>query len=158
MAEDTQTIVVVDDEEMLLTRVKSFLTLEAEYNVLTFFSTKEALDCIRKHDVNLVISDYLMPEMNGIAFLTLARQIKPEIPRIILTHYSDKQKAVRAMTEAGLFQYVERPLDSDDLLIIVRNALEKQELLKKVQEKIAEINRAYGELEKLQREIIKVFV
>jgi len=158
MAKDTQTIIVVDDEEMVLTSIDSLLALETEYNVLTFFSAKEALDYIEEHDVGLVISDYLMPEMDGITFLAHVREIKPEVPRIILTGYADKENAIKAINEVGLFQYIEKPWDNDDLLIIIRNGLEKQKLLEKLQDKIAEINRAYGDLEKIQREIVKAFV
>jgi len=158
MAKDTQTIIVVDDEEIVLTSIDSFLALETEYNVLTFFSAKEALDYIKEDEVDLVISDYLMPEMDGITFLAYVREIRPEVPRIILTGYADKENAIKAINEVGLFQYIEKPWDNDDLLIIIRNGLERQALLKKMQEKIAEINSAYGELEKLQREILKAFV
>ena len=158
MAKDTQTIIVVDDEEIVLTSIDSFLALETEYNVLTFFSAKEALDYIKEDEVDLVISDYLMPEMDGITFLAYVREIRPEVPRIILTGYADKENAIKAINEVGLFQYIEKPWDNDDLLIIIRNGLEKQKLLKKLQDKIAEINRAYGDLEKIQREIVKAFV
>ena len=158
MADDTPSIIVVDDEEIVLTSIESFLILETAYNVVTFLSPKEALDYVKKQDVDLVISDYLMPEMDGITFLSHVREIKPEIPRIVLTGYADKENAIKAINEVGLFQYIEKPWDNDDLLIIIRNGLERQALLKKMQEKIVEINSAYGELEKLQREILKAFV
>ena len=158
MANDTQTVIVVDDEDIVLTSIESFLNLETDYNVLTFFSAKEALHYIEKDDVDLVISDYLMPEMDGITFLSHVRAIKPEVPRIILTGYADKENAIKAINEVGLFQYIEKPWDNSDLLIILRNGLEKQQLLKKLQDKISEINRAYGDLENIQREILKAFV
>ena len=158
MANDIQTVIVVDDEEMVLTSIESFLLLETEYKVITFSSAKEALDYIQGDDVDLVVSDYLMPEMDGITFLSHVREVKPEVPRIILTGYADKENAIKAINEVGLFQYIEKPWDNSDLLIIIRNGLERQELLKKMQDKITEINRAYGELEKLQREILKAFV
>ena len=158
MADDTPSIIVVDDEEIVLTSIESFLILETAYNVVTFLSPKEALDYVKEQDVDLVISDYLMPEMDGITFLSHVREIKPEIPRIVLTGYADKENAIKAINEVGLFQYIEKPWDNDDLLIIIRNGLERQALLKKMQEKIVEINSAYGELEKLQREILKAFV
>ncbi len=158
MADTTQTIILVDDEDIVLTSIESFLTLETEYQVRSFLVAKEALDYIRGNEVDLVISDYLMPEMDGITFLARVREIKPEVPRIILTGYADKENAIKAINEVGLFQYIEKPWDNDDLLIIIRNGLERQKLLKKLQDKIAEINRAYGEFDNLQREIVKAFV
>jgi len=156
--ENSQTIIIVDDEEMVLTSLNSFLSLETEYNVKTFTSVKEALTYIKTNDVDLVVSDYLMPEMDGISFLAQVKKIKPEVPRIILTGYADKENAIKAINEVGLFQYIEKPWDNDDMLIIFRNGLEKQKLMKKLQEKIGEINVAYGELQDLQREIVKTFV
>ena len=105
-----------------------------------------------------MISDYLMPEMDGITFLGHVRETRPEVPRIILTGYADKENAIKAINEVGLFQYIEKPWDNSDLLIIIRNGLERRNLLKNLQEKVGEINRAYNDLEKIQREILKAFV
>jgi DNA-binding NtrC family response regulator len=156
--EDQATIVIVDDEEMVLTSIKSFLTLETEYRVETFTSASSALDYIGKEAVDLVVSDYLMPEMDGISFLAQVRDLKPEVPRIILTGYADKENAIKAINNVGLFQYIEKPWDNDDILIIFRNGLEKKKLMIRLNQKIEEINRAYGELQDLQREIVKTFV
>ena len=68
--------------------------------------------------------------------LAKVREIKPEIPRIILTGYADKENAIKAINEVGLFQYIEKPWDNDDLKIIIRNGIEKKQLLKKLQEKM----------------------
>jgi len=155
---DRQTIVIVDDEEMVLISLNSFLTLETQYEVKTFTSAKEALEYIKKGRADLVVSDYLMPEMDGITFLSKVREVKPEIPRIILTGYADKENAIKAINHVGLFQYIEKPWSNEDLLIILRNGLEKQKLMAKLNEKISEINMAYGELQDLQREIVKTFV
>jgi DNA-binding NtrC family response regulator len=153
-----QTIVIVDDEEMVLTSLSSFLSLETEYTIKTFISAKEALEFIKNNNVDLVVSDYLMPKMDGISFLIKVREIKPEVPRIILTGYADKENAIKAINEVGLFQYIEKPWDNEDILIIFRNGLEKKKLMKKLEEKIKEINKAYSELQGLQREIVKTFV
>lgn len=156
--DDMATIVLVDDEEMVLTSLSSFLTLETDYEIHTFTSAKEALEFIKENDTDIVVSDYLMPEMDGITFLGYVRQVKPEIPRIILTGYADKENAIKAINEVGLYQYIEKPWDNDDLLIILRNGLEKQRLMKKLQQKIEQINRAYAELQGIHKEIVKTFV
>lgn len=155
---DSSTVVIVDDEEMVLTSLNSFLDLETDYRVRTFNSTGAALEFIKSNEVDLVVSDYLMPEMDGITFLAKVRELRPEVPRIILTGYADKENAIKAINEVGLFQYIEKPWDNDDLLIIFRNGLEKQKLMKKLQQKIEEINLAYNELQRIQNEIIKTFV
>ncbi|MBU0985503.1 MAG: response regulator [candidate division Zixibacteria bacterium] len=151
-------VVIVDDEEMVLTSLSSFLNLETEYEVVTFTSAAEALAYITDNSIDLVVSDYLMPEMDGISFLARVRDLQPEVPRIILTGYADKENAIKAINEVGLFQYIEKPWDNEDILIILRNGLEKQALMKKLNQKIEEINRAYSELQGLHREIVKTFV
>jgi DNA-binding NtrC family response regulator len=155
--EATETIVIVDDEEMVLTSLSSFLMLETEYNVETFLSPHEAFEFITNNEVDMVISDYLMPEMDGITFLAKVREVKPQVPRIILTGYADKENAIKAINEVGLYQYIEKPWDNDDLQIIIRNGLEKQQLMKSLEEKIREISKAYSDLQGIQQEILKTF-
>jgi DNA-binding NtrC family response regulator len=157
-SQQNEAIVLVDDEEMVLTSLKSILALETEYDVHTFTSAAAALEYIKSNEVDLVLSDYLMPEMDGITFLAKVREVKPEIPRIILTGYADKENAIKAINEVGLYQYIEKPWDNEDLMLIIRNGLEKQKLLKKLQEKISEINSAYGDLQDMHKEILKTFV
>ncbi|MEW6751206.1 MAG: response regulator [Candidatus Latescibacterota bacterium] len=152
-----ETIVIVDDEEMVLSSLRSFLQLETEYRVETFLSPATALEYVRTHDVDMVISDYLMPDMDGITFLARVREMKPHVPRIILTGYADKENAIKAINEVGLYQYIEKPWDNDDLQIIIRNGLERQRLMKDLEAKIAEINRAYADLQQIQQEILRTF-
>ena len=71
---------------------------------------------------------------------------------------STKSNEMKAINDVGLFQYIEKPWDNEDILIIFRNGLEKQRLMKRLDEKISEINKAYMELQELQREIVKTFV
>lgn len=155
---EKSTVVIVDDEEMVLQSLKSFLSLETDYVVETFISAHKALEFIKIKKVDLVISDYLMPEMDGIRFLAQVREIKPQVPRIILTGYADKENAIKAINNVGLFYYIEKPWNNDDLLVVLRNGVEKKRLLTSLSEKIKEINEAYAELQQIQREILKAFV
>jgi DNA-binding NtrC family response regulator len=151
------TILLVDDEEMVLTSLRSFLALETEYQILPFLSPSKALEFAASSEVNLVISDFLMPEMDGISFLARMRELRPDATRIILTGYADKENAIKAINEVGIFQYIEKPWDNDELLIAIRNGLEKQRLLKDLEQRIAEINKAYADLSRIQQEILKTF-
>ena len=152
------TVLIVDDEEMVLTSLSAFLNLETQYEIVTFTSPEEALKHVTENEIDLVISDYLMPEMNGISFLARVRELRPEVPRIILTGYADKENAVKAINEVGLYQYIEKPWNNDDLLIILRNGLDKKKLMRKLQDKIDEINSAHSELHRIHNEILKTFV
>ncbi len=151
-------IVIVDDEEMVLSSLSSFLSLETDYQVRVFQSAEEALKYIEKHPIDLVVSDYLMPEIDGLTFLARVKELQPEVPRIILTGYADKENAIKAINDVGLFQYIEKPWDNDDMLIIFRNGIERNRLMRKLTEKMAEIDRAHDDLHSLQNEILKTFV
>src|ERR1044071_999554 len=97
------TILLVDDEEMVLTSIKSFLAIESNYKLIAFTSPVEALrflDGDHPH-VDLVISDYLMPEMDGITFLAKVKEKVPMVPRILLTGYADKENAIKAINNVG---------------------------------------------------------
>ena len=69
MPESDITILLVDDEEMVLTSIRSFLAIETDYRVHTFTSPVKALQELDRLNIDLVISDYLMPDMDGITFL-----------------------------------------------------------------------------------------
>ncbi len=150
-------VMIVDDEEMILTSLRSLLELDTDYDVTTFTAAKEALEFLRSNHVDLVISDHEMPEMKGIAFLGKVKEINPNITRIILTGYADKESAIRAINEVGLFQYIEKPWDNENLKLIIRNGIEKQKLMRELDRKVQEIQKAYNDLQGLNNEILKAF-
>jgi DNA-binding NtrC family response regulator len=152
-------ILLVDDEEMILTAIKSFLAVEEDYELLTYTSALKALnDLDRVRRIDLAISDYLMPEMDGISFLAIVKKRFPLVPRILLTGYADKENAIRAINELGLYQYIEKPWNNDDLRLIIRNGLEKTLLIRQLEEKIREVQKIHSELNDVQKEILRVFV
>lgn len=153
------TIMLVDDEEMVLNSMKSFFAIESNYTLMTYTSPLKALeDLDRSHaHVDLVISDYLMPEMDGITFLANVKDRLPMVPRILLTGYADKENAIKAINNVGLYQYIEKPWDNEDLRLIIRNGLEKTTLLHQLEEKIHEVERAQRELSDIQKDILRVF-
>ena len=153
-------ILLVDDEEMILTSIKSFFAIETDYDVLTYTSPVQALQDLdgKIKSVDLVISDYLMPEMDGISFLAEVKKRFPLVPRILLTGYADKENAIKAINNVGLYQYIEKPWDNDDLKMVIRNGLEKTVLLKQLEEKIREAEKVHQELSNVQKEILRVFV
>jgi DNA-binding NtrC family response regulator len=156
--ESKSTVLLVDDEKMVLDSLSAFLELETEYRVEAFVSPEKALEFAADNEVDLVLSDFLMPGMNGLEFLQALAEIRPYAPRILLTGYADKDSAIRAINELGLFQYIEKPWNNDDLLIVLRNALERRFLIKALQEKIAEIDAAEGRLSGLQKDILRTFI
>jgi response regulator RpfG family c-di-GMP phosphodiesterase len=154
---DSITILLVDDEDMVLTSIRSFLAIETDYHVLAYTSPHRALADLDHQPVDLVISDYLMPEMDGITFLAKVKEKYPHAPRILLTGYADKENAIKAINDVGLYQYIEKPWNNDDLHLIIRNGLEKTILLKRLEEKIREVEKAQQELGDVQKQILRLF-
>ncbi len=151
-------LVIVDDEEMVLASLRSFLTLETDYEMLTFSSPLKALESIRENQIDLVISDYLMPEMTGIEFFLQVKKLQPYATRILLTGYADKENAIRAINEVNLYQYIEKPWSNDDLKLIIQNGLERRFLMADLEAKIGEVQQAQRSLQDIQAQIIKAFM
>src|SRR5678815_2587845 len=144
---------------MIITSIKSFLAVETDYSVLTYTSPVKAIEDLETKikNLDLVISDYLMPEMDGISFLAEVKKKFPLVPRILLTGYADKENAIKAINNVGLYQYIEKPWDNDDLRLIIRNGLEKTILLRRHEEKIREVERAQNDLTEVQKQILRIF-
>ena len=157
-AQRVPVIVIVDDEEMVLTSLRSFLSLETDYDVLTFNAPEAALGKLQDHAVDLVISDYLMPGMNGIAFLLELKKIHPFATRVLLTGYADKENAIKAINEVGLYQYIEKPWRNEDLKLIIQNGLERRFLMEQLEQKIKEVQSVQRSLQDIQAQIIKAFM
>src|SRR5678815_3792078 len=139
---------------MIITSIKSFLAIETDYQLLTYTSPVKALEDLQTKikSLDLVISDYLMPEMDGISFLAEVKKKFPLVPRILLTGYADKENAIKAINNVGLYQYIEKPWNNDDLRLILRNGLEKTTLLKQLEDKISEVERVHKELNDVHKD------
>jgi putative two-component system response regulator len=156
--EEQGRIVIVDDEDMVLVALSSFLALETRHEVLTFTRAKDALDYVENNDVDMIISDFLMPEMDGLSFLRRARDLRPEVPRIILTGYADKENAIRAINEAGLYYYLEKPWSNDQLKIVIRNGIERSALFNELDMRVSALESAHEELTGMRRRLMQAFL
>ena len=152
------TVLIVDDEELVTVSLRNLFLLQSDYRVVTHTSPLAALAAAKGTPVDLVITDYLMPEMDGITFLSRLREIQPQAIRVLLTGYADKENAIRAINSVGLYQYIEKPWDNDHLLVVIRNGLEKRALIRALEDKIAELDEANLSLKSIHTELIKAFM
>jgi response regulator RpfG family c-di-GMP phosphodiesterase len=152
-SEKESVILVVDDDEAVVQSVSALLELETPHRVLFETSPPRAVDLVRENPVDLVISDFLMPDMNGISFLLEVRGLYPESTLVLLTGYADKENAIRAINEVGIFQYLEKPWDNDDILTVVRQGLDKRLQLHRLHERARELEARLRKLEEVNREL-----
>jgi serine phosphatase RsbU (regulator of sigma subunit) len=134
-------ILICDDDELIVSSLRGLFLLETDYELLEFTSPVEAAREVARQPVDLVISDFHMPEMNGVEFLGKVRQAQPDAIRILLTGFADKENAIRAINEVGLYHYLEKPWDNENLLLLVRNALREKSLRGQLADLIAEYER-----------------
>ena len=119
-------ILVVDDEPDIVESLKDVLEAHlGQVKVLTASSGKAGLALFKKEGVDLVISDYRMPGMDGLEFLTKCRETNPNTPRILITAYPELDAAVRAINEAQIQNFLTKPIMPDALMQAVNAALVK---------------------------------
>ena len=118
-------IVITDDEKIVTSAFKTLLKVEGYKDVNCFNNPVEAVEFLKTNKPDIIISDFLMPEMNGLEFLRKAKELYPEVSMILLTGYADKENAIKAINEIGLYKYIEKPWDNDDLLFNIRICLHK---------------------------------
>jgi DNA-binding NtrC family response regulator len=115
-----KTILVVDDKRVQLKTIRRGLRTKG-YQVVEAISGKEALDHLVKHNhIDIVLTDYAMPEMNGIELLKKIRKKNKTIPVIIMTAYGDKSLVIEAM-HYQCNGFIDKHFDMDELLEEINN-------------------------------------
>lgn len=121
------TILVIEDEPLQLKNLSEALEKQG-YNVLSSESSAKGIKIVQEKAVDLVLTDFKMPEKNGLEVLREVKQINPDISVIIITAYGDVETAVEVMKE-GAFDYLTKPIEFEELDIIIKKALERKMLV-----------------------------
>lgn len=130
-------ILIVDDEASILKALQRLLRVapctygnkQFTLDVVAASSPLEALKIAHQEDFDLFISDYRMPEMDGIEFLKQAKAIQPDAARLILSGYADLNALVRAVNEVGIERFIGKPWNDYDLMSAIGQALAHRDLL-----------------------------
>lgn len=120
-------ILFVDDEQPVLKSLARCFRKE-NYQILTCQQPLEALKLIQQQEIHLVISDFMMPKMNGADLLREVKKRFPKIIRIMLTGHADTQAVMTAINEGAVYKFILKPWNDDDLRVTVALALEQFEL------------------------------
>ena len=119
-------VLLVDDEPNLLRALTRALR-QQPYHINTARSAEEAMDILKAHRVDLIVSDENMPGICGTKFLSWVADHFPEVMRIILTGQPNVPSAIRAINEGKVFRYFTKPCDIVELALAIRHGLEEKE-------------------------------
>ncbi|WP_457566387.1 sigma-54-dependent transcriptional regulator [Caldithrix abyssi] len=120
-------ILIIDDEPAQLISLKTFLQ-RRNYVVFTASSGNEGLNILKANSIDLVLTDYRMPDISGLEVVKATQKINPEIPVVVITAYSQIEEAVQVMKE-NTFDYLSKPIDLDALEVLIKKARERQYLI-----------------------------
>lgn len=123
----TPTILLVDDEPNIRTSLRR-LFRDKGFHVHIADGGKAGLALLETETVDLVISDMRMPEMDGTHFLEQVRSRWPDTVRLLLTGYADIASIIGAINRGEIYRYISKPWDDYDIVLIVRQALERKAL------------------------------
>ena len=122
-------ILCVDDDPIILKALERLFRKE-NYDIYKAESGDEALSILEKTPIDLVISDYKMPELSGVELLKKIKKKYPTTTRIILSAYADIDSVVSAINEGQIYRYCHKPWDNDNLKLTVKQSLEYHDLQK----------------------------
>lgn len=121
------TILIVDDEKPQRENLKGFFE-RRDFEVVTADRGSAGIQAVREHLIDIVLTDFKMPDMTGLDVLKAVKELNPEIPVIVMTAFGSIESAVEAM-KAGAFDYLQKPINLDEVEILVKRALEQRRLL-----------------------------
>ncbi|WP_320020334.1 sigma-54 dependent transcriptional regulator [Labilibaculum manganireducens] len=118
-------ILIIDDDPTICLMLQGLLKRK-NFDADTVFSAGEALKKLEINQFDLVLSDFRLPDFDGLELLQKIKSMHPHVPVIIMTSYADIRTAVSAI-KMGAFEYVTKPLNPDEILLLINSALAKSE-------------------------------
>lgn len=139
-------ILFVDDDQDILAMVEQYLTIKG-YDVTTVDNGIEAVGIVKEKKIDIVFTDYKMPEFNGLELLVAIKKYRPQTEVIIVTGYGSMESAIEAM-KFGSYDYLQKPFKLDHLKLIIDRIVEEKKIKDKAQliRKIAKERHQYGDM------------
>lgn len=138
MSDTKPSILVVDDEEIILLALSETLEQTGEYSVVKAGTPREALEHLKTKPFFAIISDQMMPEMTGLELLKEASSLQPNISTVLITGVLNLKTVIDAINEGEIFRFIAKPWVREELLATVKNAFQRHELLTKNSELLEE--------------------
>lgn len=143
MNPETAKILIVDDEPNIFRALARVLK---HHSITTANSGWEALALAAETNFDIVISDYKMPEMDGISFLEKFMAIQPDAIRMIVTGYADLEAAQNAINTLGVFRFINKPWNNIEILNAVEKGLELKRILQENKDLADQVRRQQAQL------------
>jgi DNA-binding NtrC family response regulator len=122
-----QSVLLIDDEADVLNALKKLLKRSLpSVQIVTAASGPEALDTLRNGRIDLIVTDYRMPGMDGLEFLQKANEIAPDIPRVMITAFPEPRLASDAANNAKVSLMVTKPFDYEYFVGVIASILERR--------------------------------
>lgn len=119
----TPAVLLLDDDELIIKALKRVLR-SSDFELFTAGDSEAAFALLREHPIHVVVSDFHMPDMDGVTFLTEVARQWPTIVRIMLTGCEDQSIAIKAINSGAVYRYLSKPWDDEVLRTEVRAALD----------------------------------
>lgn len=140
-----RTLLLVDDEENILTALKRLLRRDG-YRILATPDPAKAFELLAQHPVGVVVSDQRMPQMSGTELLREIKNLYPDTIRIVLSGYTDLKSVTDAINEGAIYRFLTKPWDDDQLREAIREAFRQQELAAENRRLAREVGQANDQL------------
>ncbi len=122
-----KSLLIVDDEPNVISSLKRQLRKE-DFTIFTAESGSEGIALVSDQDIGVVIADMMMPEMDGVTFLNIVKERKPDTVRLLLTGYASMENAVDAINQSRIFEYLTKPWKANRLITSLHRAFEHYNL------------------------------
>lgn len=147
-------ILCVDDERNVLKALRRLFMDEDDYDIMLAESGEEGLEILaEENDIRLVVSDYRMPGMNGVEFLSQVFEKWPDTIRIVLSGYADTAAVVEAINLGQIYKFIPKPWDDDELKAVIADALLHQQLQLQNARLSAELQTKNEQLEEINEKL-----
>lgn len=128
-----RTVLFVDDEQSIRNAIERMYLERDDVRCLFASSGQEGLEILGREDVWVVVSDYLMPGMRGVEFLSKSKVVCPDTVRIMMTAYADLSIAIDAINKSEAYRFVTKPWNNKELMDTVDEALMRYQLIKSLE-------------------------
>lgn len=148
-------IQLLDDEPQILKALQRTLRPHG-WEVHAFSDVQQALSALTEHEYAVIVSDFKMPQLDGVTFLQFAKQRQPHAMRLLLTGHGDRQTMMQAINQAEIYRFISKPWEDYELEAALRAAIDLYQLRVENQRLVDQLRRQQTALYRQQQELLRL--